>query len=343
MSEETAISSGMETAEISVDSNQSEKTMHHHTCSPLLNFSISRLLSGGGGGGGGDRQNNNHIPSSKHSLAHHHHRHTIHYHGTQRDPTEEIEDERLEVSSRRGSRGQSGSPNTTERIEDSDSDVDVRNDSDESDVEMDDVDDNCSNNNNSSIGNNNNRTGSSGSKSVDHDNDYHHGSPESKGTGDEERDGENSNRSTPDSQNAHAMLQQHHSHLQAQLAHQLHVGGGGSDNLRSSIENLSSNGNNHDSPGQNALGGGVNPFPVFGYSSIFLPNFPCPITSPNQVIRVPAHRPMSNFQLFGQSALGQHGGLDLNATPLFSNFDPRNSLLLKDRLHGKTNSAYLNI
>jgi len=85
----------------------------------------------------------------------------------------------------------------------------------------------------------------------------------------------------------------------------------------------------------------LNPFPVFGYSSIFLPNFPCPLTSPaNHVIRVPAHRPMSNFQMFGQSAAGlpSHPNLsmnELNASPLFSNFDPRSSLLLKDRLSGK--------
>jgi len=329
MSEETPISSGMETAEISVDSNQSDKTMHHHTCSPLLNFSISRLLSGG------DRKNNNHIATSKHSSSHHH-RHTIHYHGTMRDPSEELEDERLEESRRR-SRAQSRSP-TTDRLE-SDSEVDVRN-SEDSEVEMDDADDSCSNNNNSSVGNNNNRSGSSGSKSVDHDNDYRHGSPGSK-TGD--GDCGNSNRSTPDSQNAHGAHQQH-PHLESQLSIREHQHAASlhsaNEHLRSSIENLSSNCNNHDSPtsvsnaGQTL--GGVNPFPMFGYSSIFLPNFPCPITSPNQVIRVPAHRPMSNFQLFGQSALGQHSPLDLNATPLFSNFDPRNSLLLKDRLHGKS-------
>lgn len=333
MSEETGISSGMETAEISVDSNHSDKTMHHHTCSPLLNFSISRLLSGGGGGGGGgDRKNNNnHLSSSKHSQPHHH-KHTIHYHGTQRDPEEDEE----RIGSRRGSRVESRSPTTTaehHHMMESDSDVDVRN-SEDSEVEMDDVDDSCSNNNNSSVGNNNNRSGSSGSKSVDHDNDYRHGSPDSK-TGDDADCG-NSNRSTPDSQIAHGGMLEQHPHLQSQLAsHHQHLA---ALHAASGVENLSSNGNNHDSPtgsGQNVLGGGVNPFPVFGYSSIFLPNFPCPITSPNQVIRVPAHRPMSNFQLFGQSALGQHAGLDLNATPLFSNFDPRNSLLLKDRLHGK--------
>jgi hypothetical protein len=86
-----------------------------------------------------------------------------------------------------------------------------------------------------------------------------------------------------------------------------------------------------------ALGGGMNPFPMLGYSSIFLPNFPCPLTSsPNHIIRVPAHRPMSNFQLFGQSGLGPHN-MDMNsASPLFSTFDPRSSLLLKDRLNGKS-------
>ncbi|CAG7824452.1 unnamed protein product [Allacma fusca] len=86
----------------------------------------------------------------------------------------------------------------------------------------------------------------------------------------------------------------------------------------------------HHHPSADAL----NPFPVFGYTSIFLPNFPCPLTSPpNHVIRVPAHRPMSNFQIFGQSNLAHHNPLDLNAAPLFSNFDPRSSLLLKDRLN----------
>lgn len=88
--------------------------------------------------------------------------------------------------------------------------------------------------------------------------------------------------------------------------------------------------------GQNPnQGNQMNPFPVFGYSSIFLPNFPCPLTSPsNHVIRVPAHRPMSNFQMFTQS--GHPSMNEINASPLFSNFDPRSSLLLKDRLSGKS-------
>ena len=94
--------------------------------------------------------------------------------------------------------------------------------------------------------------------------------------------------------------------------------------------------NHHHHHPTGATTDGLNPFPVFGYTSIFLPNFPCPLTSPpNHVIRVPAHRPMSNFQIFGQSNLSHHNPLDLNAAPLFSNFDPRSSLLLKDRLNGK--------
>jgi len=97
-----------------------------------------------------------------------------------------------------------------------------------------------------------------------------------------------------------------------------------------------SNNNNSGSNNNSNNGSAPNPFPMFGYSSIFLPNYPCPFTSPasNNVIRVPAHRPLANFPLLGQHNFSHGNPLDLNAAPLFSNFDPRSSLLLKDRLTG---------
>lgn len=125
-------------------------------------------------------------------------------------------------------------------------------------------------------------------------------------------------------------------------------GGGSPQSNRSTPESDGRYGHHHPSqlasssspsyPGNMEGLGVMNPFPMLGYSSIFLPNFPCPITSsPNHVIRVPAHRPMSNFGLFGQSGLAPHNPLDMNSAPLFSTFDPRSSLLLKDRLNGEWN------
>ncbi|OXA53123.1 homeobox protein Hmx [Folsomia candida] len=125
-----------------------------------------------------------------------------------------------------------------------------------------------------------------------------------------------SNRSSPESQSHHSS------------GGGYHLGGHHASHLASSSPGSAYG------PGSMEGIGGMNPFPMLGYSSIFLPNFPCPITSSaNHIIRVPAHRPMSNFQLFGQSGLGPHNPLDMNSAPLFSTFDPRSSLLLKDRLN----------
>lgn len=309
MSEEAVISSEMETTV--VNSDKLEKS--------ALNFSISRLLSGAA-----DRQNNtgrrnkinnsssknnNNNVSNNHHHEHKKHHHTIHHRSNHHDSgnhhhvTRHHENDEI---------NQNNGPGES----DSSEEVDIHHNSD-SDIEMDDPEDG-------------NRSGSTSKLDDDHhENDNienHKGRSESPHSrGDQECGTTNSNRSTPDS--PHQALRNYHLHQLAQQ-HESHLTSSSPYNT-SGLEGFGSGANG-------AHGGSVNPFPMLGYSSIFLPNFPCPLTSPpNQVIRVPAHRPMSNFQLFGQSGLGHHNPLDLNASPLFSSFDPRSSLLLKDRLNGK--------
>ena len=118
-----------------------------------------------------------------------------------------------------------------------------------------------------------------------------------------------------------------HHHHQQQMHQAMNASDPHSHNHNGGIPGIPNSSANSTNPG--------NPFPVFGYSSIFLPNFPCGLGSPpNHIIRVPAHRPLTNFPLYGQSTLGHPSLSELNASPLFSNFDPRSSLLLKDRLNG---------
>lgn len=160
----------------------------------------------------------------------------------------------------------------------------------------------------------NNIAGDSDSDEIEMDDAEERGSKDKGRSDTPQSRGDSDNRSSPESQHGQSNYHHHLSQLQ-----ESHLASSASYNP-STMEGLTS----------------MNPFPMLGYSSIFLPNFPCPLTSsPNHVIRVPAHRPMSNFQLFGQSGLGQHNPLDMNSSPLFSTFDPRSSLLLKDRLNGE--------
>jgi len=375
MSEDTVLSSEMEMAEV-----DSEKSALNFSISRLLSGEAEKPIIGkqrhskskgsNNNGSTGTINNNNYQRQLSNKKQYHH---TVHHHGSQQQ-SESMRNHNNHLSSihhqgegRSSNNHNSSSSNSRhqqqqqcnnksdraspkdddnnggERDSDCSETLDPSHHSDDSEVEMDDCGDEVTGGR---------RTGSVVSKYDDQlDNDqsdqHNHDDGESNrrkrmrsgsshnSRGDQDCGTTNSNRSTPESPQQHSY---HHHHQLHQLSqqHESHL-----------TSPTSSAGYNHGSlEGLSGAGGphGPNPFPMLGYSSIFLPNFPCSLTSPaNQVIRVPAHRPMSNFQLFGQSGLGPHNPMDLNAAPLFSTFDPRSSLLLKDRLNGKKQLTFLSI